>query len=94
MEDVAHKITERLYGDDEIKCEFIGHWGLNNIKKIFDILDGTKKEFKKFIESISEGRMDEYMMGAVEFFEEYFYFEKMVNDMHNGIIIFTQDNYA
>ena len=32
MNDIAHKVTERLYGDDEIKCELISYI-LNNAKK-------------------------------------------------------------
>ena len=32
---VAHKVTERLYGDDKVKCELI-FYILNNAKRVFD----------------------------------------------------------
>ena len=58
MEDVAQKITKRLYGDDKVKYEII-----------FTILDSTQKlgEDTKYY---SEGNLDEYIRGAIEFLED------------------------
>ena len=53
------------------------------MKKVFDILNEDDDEF---FESMSKGHLGEYMMGVVEFYEENFYFEKMVNDIRNGTI--------
>ena len=72
MEDVAQNITKRLYGDDKVKYEFI-RFTLNNMKKVFDILNEDDDEF---FESMSKGHLDEYMMGVVEFYEENFYLKK------------------
>ena len=72
MEDVAQNITKRLYGEDKVKYEFI-HFTLNNMKKVFDILNEDDDEF---FESMSKGHFDEYMMGVVEFYEENFYLKK------------------
>ena len=66
MNDLARKITERLYGDDKIKCKFIFYM-LNITKRVFDTY-GTEG-YDEFIKSLSEGDMDEYVMGMIEFCE-------------------------
>ena len=76
MNDIAHKIAERLYGDDKIKCELIFYM-LNIAKRVFDTY-GTEG-YDEFIESLSEGDMDDYVMGTIEFCEEYSGLEKIVN---------------
>ena len=50
----AHKISERLFGDDKIKCELIRFW-LSNVEKIFDAIGGGEE----LIKSLSKGRLDE-----------------------------------
>ena len=40
MNDIARKVTERLYGNDKVKCKFIHHL-LIDIKKTCDVL-GSK----------------------------------------------------
>ena len=76
MNDIAPKITERLYGDDKIKCELI-FYILNNTKKIFDDPEGYI--YDECIKSLSKGDLDEYLKGSIELYEEYFDLEEMVN---------------
>ena len=77
MNDIAHKITERLYGDDKVKFEIIFHF-LNGVKQVNDILGMQDDEFNK---SLSEGNLDRYMMGVVEFFEDHFDLEELAAEM-------------
>ena len=78
MNDIAHKVTERLYGDDKVKCEFIFHY-LNNIKKLNDILH--TQDYDEITKSLSEGNLDKYMMGVVEQFEDYFDLKELNAEM-------------
>ena len=72
MEDVAQKITKRLYGDDKVKYEFI-RFSLNNMKKVFDILNEDDDEV---FESMSKGHLDEYIMVLWNFMKKIFTLKK------------------
>ena len=50
MNDIAHKVAERLYSDDKIKCEILINF-LKVVKKEFDTL-GFQDD--KFTKSLSE----------------------------------------
>ena len=56
---MAHKVAERLYGDDKVKCEFICHW-ITGVKKVNDILGAEC--YDEYTKSLCEGRLDEYIM--------------------------------
>ena len=58
MEDVAQKITKRLYGNDEIKYEII-----LNILYFIQKLDGNINNYLK-------GNSDRWIMGLVENLED------------------------
>ena len=79
MNDIAHKVTERLYGDDKVKCEILINF-LKGVKKLFDALGA--KGYDEFTKSLSEGRLDEYMMGVMEQFEDYFDLEELADEVH------------
>ena len=55
-------VTERLYGDDKVKFEIIFHF-LNVMKKL------NEPAYDEFVRSLSEGNLDEYIMGYIEFIE-------------------------
>ena len=71
----AHKVTE-LYGDDKVKFEFIFHW-LNNTKKFIDIHGIHDDDYFK---SLSEGNLDGYVVGMIEFHQNKIGLEKAVNN--------------
>ena len=68
MEDVAPKITERLYGDDKIKYELI--LTILYLEQKF----GNIREVAKYN---SEGNFDEYIMGIIEHIEDNTDLEKL-----------------
>ena len=77
MNDIAHEVTERLYGDDKVKCEILIHFLTTN-KKVFDTLGIQDDEFTK---SLSEGQLDGFMMSVVEHFEDHFNLEELAAEM-------------
>ena len=60
MNDIASIITERLYGDDNIKCELI-FYILINTKRIFDTYGS--EGYDECIKSLYEGDLDECLKG-------------------------------
>ena len=64
--ELAHKVTERLYGNDRVKCEIVRLW-LTLTKKV-NVAFG--KDHDEIIESISKGHMDEYLKTFIELIEE------------------------
>ena len=77
MNDIAHEVTKRLYGDDKVKCEILIHFLTTN-KKVFDTLGIQGDEFTK---SLSEGHLDGFMMSVVEHFEDHFNLEELAVEM-------------
>ena len=65
MEDVAQKITKRLYDGNKVKYEII----LNMLY--------YEQKFGGDIRSYSEGNLDEYIRGAIEFLEDNADLEKL-----------------
>ena len=65
MNDIAHKVAERLYGGDKVKFEIIFYL-LNYLKKVNGLQD-----YDEFTKSLSEGNLDGYMMDMIEFFEDF-----------------------
>ena len=78
MNDIAHKVAERLYGNDKVKFEIIFHF-LNDIKKFNDMLD--TQDFDEFTKSLFEGSLDRYMMGMIECVEDYFDLKELTVEM-------------
>ena len=79
MNDIAHKVTERLYDDDKVKYEFIFHW-LTYAKKFFDAL--STGDYDEYTKSLFEVYLDEYMVAMIEFFEDKFDLEALTDKMH------------
>ena len=77
----AYKVAERLYGDDDIKCEIIRLW-LTDVKKLSDAFGD--KNYDEFIESISEGCLDKYMMPLIEFCEDHFDLEVLADKLRKN----------
>ena len=65
MEDVAHKVTKRLYGNDEIKFEII-------LTMLY-----YEQKFGGDIKQYSESNLDEYNRGLIEFLEDNTNLEKL-----------------
>ena len=63
MNDIARKVAKRLYDGDEIKCKFIFQF-----LKAYKISSDTYK-YDEFARILSEGNLDEHIMGLIEFFE-------------------------
>ena len=73
--ELACGITERLYGGDKVKFEIIFYL-LNFLKKVNDI-HGVQ-DYDELTKSLSEGNLDRYTMGMIEFLEDSFELGKEV----------------
>ena len=58
MDDIAQKVSERLYGDDEVKYEII--------LTLLHVAQKLDEDIRYF----SEGNLDEYMKGIIEVLED------------------------
>ena len=72
MNDIARKVTERLYGDDKVKFEII----LNML-----IYEQMNHEFTR---RLSECYLDEYIIGLIEHLEDTFDKEE-IEKRHNSV---------
>ena len=79
MNDIAHKVAERLYGDNNVKFEIIFHF-LNEVKKVNNNILGLQ-DYDEFTKNLSEGNLDRYMMGMIESFEDDFDLEELADEM-------------
>ena len=79
MNDIAHKVAERLYGDNNVKFEIIFYF-LNEVKKVNNNILGLQ-DYDEFTKNLSEGNLDRYMMGMIESFEDDFDLEELADEM-------------
>lgn len=68
MEDVAQKITKRIYGDDKVKYEVI----LNML-----YYEQKMGNYNEVVNYYLQGNMDEFIMGIMEYLEGTIDFEDM-----------------
>ena len=64
--ELAHKVTERLYGNDRVKWEIVRFW-IALTKKV-NVAFGKDRD--EIIERISKGHMDEYLKTFIELIEK------------------------
>ena len=76
--ELAHQVNERLYGGGKVKFKIIFHY-LNILKKLY--ASHGNGEFNEFTRTLSEGNLDEYMMGMVECLEDGIDLEKLADKL-------------